>query len=71
MALPGSRSIGFAMNVAYTPCRVAASRTVRLNRNAWSASSSGSPCDRLISSCATPASWLRVPSSISWASQKS
>ena len=34
MALPGSRSIGFAMNVAYTPCRVAASRTVRLNRNA-------------------------------------
>ena len=38
MALPGSRAIGLAMNVAYILWRSAASRAVRLNRNTWSAS---------------------------------
>ena len=37
IALPGSLAIGFAMNVAYILWRIAASRAVRLNRNAWSA----------------------------------
>ena len=41
MALPGSLACGLAMKVAYILCRSAASRAVRLNRNAWSARSSG------------------------------
>ena len=38
IAEPGSRDIGFAMNVAYMSWRSAASRIVRLNRKTWSAS---------------------------------
>ena len=56
MAEPGSFSIGLAMKVAYILWRNAASRTVRLNRNTWSASSSGLPCRKLISICAVPTS---------------
>src|SRR6187551_1535246 len=41
MALPGSLACGLAMNVAYILWRSAASRAVRLNRNTWSARSSG------------------------------
>ncbi len=70
IALPGSPASGFAMNVAYILCRSAASRAVRLNRNAWSARSSASPWFRLISICAAPASWISVSMSRSCASQK-
>ena len=56
MALPGSFSIGFAMNVAYMLCRNAVSRVARLKRNAWSEILTGSPCTRLISIWAAPAS---------------
>ncbi|MNR63041.1 hypothetical protein D3C85_1852220 [compost metagenome] len=43
IALPGWPCIGLAMKVAYILLRIATSRTVRLNRNTWSASCSGSP----------------------------
>jgi hypothetical protein len=69
MALPGSRAIGLAMNVAYILWRKAASRAVRLNMNTWSASDSASPCSRLISICAAPSSWISVSISMSCASQ--
>jgi hypothetical protein len=69
MALPGSRAIGLAMNVAYILWRNAASRAVRLNRNTWSASAIASPCSRLISICAAPSSWISVSISTSCASQ--
>ena len=69
IALPGSRAIGFAMNVAYILWRNAASRAVRLNRNTWSASDSALPCSRLISICAAPSSWISVSISMSCASQ--
>jgi hypothetical protein len=39
-------------------------RTVRLNRNTWSASATGSPWLKLISSWAGPLSWLMVSMSI-------
>ena len=69
MALPGSRAIGFDMNVAYILWRNAASRAVRLNMNTWSASDIASPWIRLISICAAPSSWISVSISISCASQ--
>ena len=71
MAEPGSRDMGLAMNVAYMLCRSAASRIVRLKRNTWSASASGSPCRRLISICAAPSSWISVSISRPCASEKS
>ena len=52
-------------------CSSAASRMVRLNMKTWSASSSGSPCRRLISIWATPLSWIRVSISSPWASEYS
>ena len=70
MAEPGSVAIGFAMKVAYILWRSAASRIVRLNRNTWSASSTGSPWRRLISICAVPSSWFSVSISSPCASEK-
>ena len=69
MALPGSFSIGLARKVAYTPCRIAASRIVRLNRNTWSARDRASSWVKLTSSWAAPDSWISVSTSSSIASQ--
>ena len=71
MALPGCPCMGLAMKVAYMLWRMATSRTVRLNRNTWSASGKGSPWSRLISICAVPISWMSVSSWMPWASHQS
>ena len=45
-----------ARKVACISCSIATSRTVRLNKKTWSASSMASPCMKLISNCAGPIS---------------
>ena len=60
IALPGSPAIGLAMKVANMLCRIAASRTVRLNRNTSSARPSGWAWKKLISIWPAPISWISV-----------
>ena len=71
IADPGSSCIGLAMKVAKQLLRSAASRIVRLKKNTWSASFTGSPCSRLISTCPAPPSWMIVSISKPCASAKS
>ena len=42
------------------PCFNAISLAAYLNRKAWSATTSGSSCSRLISNCVRPTSWIQV-----------
>ena len=70
IAEPGWPWIGLAMKVAYISCLSAASRMVRLNMNTWSASTTGSPWRKLISSCPAPSSWISVSISRPWLSEK-
>ncbi len=55
MELPALASMGLAMNTALSPCFSAISRAAYLNKKAWSATATASPCSRLISYCVAPA----------------